>query len=145
MTWSELSLDDQVWCIPAQRSKSGKSRLVPLNDVALQVLKARADAGRQDYVFPGRDGGHLVNPTKAFKRVMARAGIADLKIHDLRRSAATLLINNGGSITQAQKLLGHSSSTLTATRYAFLAEAQVRDASQLVSNAISLACGLPAG
>lgn len=143
LTWSELSLDEQVWCIPAQRSKSGKSRLVPLNEVALQVLKARADAGKQEYVFPGRHGGHLVNPTKAFQRVLVRAGIADLKIHDLRRSAATLLINSGGSITQAQKLLGHSSSTLTATRYAFLAEAMVRDASQRVSSAISDACGLP--
>lgn len=144
MTWDEVSLDQQLWHIPALRSKNGKSRTVPLNDVALQVLKRRAASRRSDYVFPGRDSGPLNNPTKAFKRVLERAGIADLKIHDLRRSAATILINNGGNISQAQKLLGHSTSTLTATRYAFLAESQVRDASERVSNAIAKACGLPA-
>lgn len=145
MTWDEVSLPQAIWTIPASRSKNGKSRAVPLNELALQVLRNRLAVRRSQYVFPGRDSGPLNNPSKAFKRVMARAGIADLKIHDLRRSAATILINNGGNISQAQKLLGHSSSTLTATRYAFLAESQVRDASQRVSSAITEACGLPAG
>ena len=145
MTWDEVSLERETWTIPASRSKSGKSRTVPLNDVALQVLRNRLAQRRSEYVFPGRGSGPFNNPSKAFKRVLGRAGIADLKIHDLRRSAATILINNGGNISQAQKLLGHSSSTLTATRYAFLAESQVRDASQRVSNAIAEACSLPAG
>jgi integrase len=145
MTWGEVSLERETWTIPASRSKNGKSRTVPLNDVALQVLRNRLALQRSQYVFPGRDSGPFNNPSKAFKRVLERAGIVDLKIHDLRRSAATILVNNGGSIGQAQKLLGHSSSTLTATRYAFLAESQVRDASQRVSNAITEACGLPAG
>lgn len=145
MTWAEVSMERATWTIPASRSKNGKSRIVPLNEVALQVLRSRMENRRSEYVFPGRDSGPLNNPTKAFKRVLARAGIVDLKIHDLRRSAATILINNGGSISQAQKLLGHSSSTLTATRYAFLAESQVADGSRKISSAISEACGLPAG
>lgn len=145
MTWAEVSLEQATWTIPAHRSKNGKSRTVPLNDVALRVLRNRLAHRSSEYVFPGRDKGPCCNPNRAFKRVLERAGIVDLKIHDLRRSAATILINNGGNITQAQKLLGHSSSTLTATRYAFLAESQVRDASQRVSSAITEACGLPAG
>lgn len=145
MTWDEVSLQQEIWTIPASRSKNGKSRTVPLNELAMQVLRNRLAHRRSQYVFPGRDSGPFNNPSKAFKRVLERAGIVDLKIHDLRRSAATILINNGGNISQAQKLLGHSSSTLTATRYAFLAESQVRDASQRVSNAIAEACSLPAG
>lgn len=145
MTWNEVSLERETWTIPASRSKNGKSRIVPLNDVALQVLHKRLAQRRSEYVFPGRDSGPYNNPHKALKRVLERAGISDLKIHDLRRSAATILINNGGSISQAQKLLGHSTSTLTATRYAFLAESQVADGSRRISSAISEACGLPAG
>lgn len=143
--WEEMSLDQRIWQIPASRSKSGKSRTVPLSDIAMQVLLGRQTAGDSEYVFPGASKGHLVNPSKAFTRVLLRAGIGDLKIHDLRRSAATLLINNGGNISQAQKLLGHSSSTLTSTRYAFLAESQLRSASQLVADAVSLAGGLSGG
>lgn len=145
MTWDEVSLEREIWTIPAHRSKSGKSRTVPLNTLALQVLRSRMECRRSNYVFPGQHSGPFNNPSKAFKRVLERAGIADLKIHDLRRSAATILINNGGSISQAQKLLGHSSATLTATRYAFLAESQVADGSRRISSAISEACGLPAG
>jgi len=141
--WSEFSLDEGVWRIPVSRAKSGKSRVVPLNAVALQVLQARAEAGKGSYVFPGRPDRPLVNPTKCFNRVIARAGITDLKIHDLRRSAATLLINNGGSMIQAQTLLGHASSALTATRYAFLGDEMIRDSSKRLSSAIAEACGHP--
>lgn len=143
--WDEISLEHRIWQIPASRSKSGKSRTVPISDIAMQILQGRQAASDSEYVFPGAHQGHLVNPSKAFARVLARAGIADLKIHDLRRSAATLLINNGGNISQAQKLLGHSTSTLTATRYAFLAESHLRNASQLVADAVSSAGALPSG
>jgi integrase len=140
--WTEMSMEEGVWRIPASRAKSGKTRVVPLNEVALQVLKARAEARNGDYVFPGRPGRHLVNPAKAFKRVLARAGIVDCKIHDLRRSAATLLLNSGGSLEQARNMLGHASSTLTATRYAFLGDDLKRDSSARLSIAITEACGL---
>lgn len=145
VTWSEISLDQALWHIPAIRSKSKKSRTVPLNEVAMKVLENRALTRRNEYVFPGVHSERLMCVKRAFQRVLDRAGITNLKLHDLRRTAATLLINQGGSITQAQKLLGHSSSTLTATRYAFLAESQVADGSRKISSAISEACGLPAG
>ena len=141
MTWAEVGLEDQVWQIPAIRCKNGISRTVPLNEVALQVLARRPRLASNPHVFPGRAGGALVNPTKAFHRVLVRAGISDLKIHDLRRSAATLLLNNGGSMTEARDLLGHRSASITATRYAFLADGRVREASQRVSKVLSEAIG----
>lgn len=136
-TFAEFDLTERLWHIPASRSKSGKGRTVPLNDVAAGILNRRAAQGSSPYVFPGQASKHLVSPTKAFARVLKRAGISDLKIHDLRRSAATLLINSGGSMTEARDLLGHSSATMTATRYAFLADARVREASQRVGTALS--------
>lgn len=144
-TWAEISIAERLWRIPAARCKSGKARSVPLSDVALEVLKRRAEVKSGEYVFPGKDGGHLVNPTRAWKRIIARAGITDLKIHDLRRTSATLLINHGGSISQAQLLLGHSSSTLTATRYAFLGESQIRAGGDCLGGVLTDACNSSAG
>lgn len=138
-TRSEFVLEERVWRLPASRAKSGKSRAIPLNDVALEVVVRRLEASKGPFVFPGRDGKPLSNPTKAWKRCLQRAGIEDLKMHDLRRSAATLLLNHGGSMTQASNLLGHASTTMTATRYAFLADEQLVLASRKLGDVISAA------
>ena len=145
MKWSEVFVDEGVWRLPVVRAKSKKARVIPLNEVALQVLASRAVGGKGVYVFEGKNGKPLSNPTRAWKRVLSRAGITDLKMHDLRRSAATLLINQGGgNMTQASNLLGHApGSTLTATRYAFLGNDQLRDAAQRLSSVLSAASGQP--
>ena len=137
---SELFLEEGVWRLPSGRAKSGKSRVIPLNAIALQVLERRLAESTSQYVFPGKLGGHLVSPEKAWKRVLTKSGLNDLKIHDLRRSAATLILNDGGSMTQAGNLLGHApGSALTATRYAFLADQQLVDASQRLANVLATA------
>ena len=140
LTVEEIFIEEGVWRLPASRAKSGKSRVIPLNAIARQVLERRLTEGKSEYVFPGKLGGHLVSPEKAWKRVLMKAGINDLKIHDLRRSAATLILNQGGSMTQAGNLLGHApGSTLTATRYAFLADQQLVDASQRLAQVLAAA------
>lgn len=144
LTVGEIFIEEGFWRLPAGRAKSGKSRVIPLNAIARQVLERRLAESKSQYVFPGKLGGHLVSPEKAWKRVLNRAGIVDLKIHDLRRSAATLILNEGGSMTQAGTLLGHApGSTLTATRYAFLADQQLIDASQRLASVLAQA-GAPA-
>lgn len=138
--WSEFFLEEGVWRLPASRTKTSRLRVIPLNEIALQVLARRRAATDGEFVFPGQTGKSLGNPTKAWHRTLERAGISDLKMHDLRRSAATLLLNHGGSMTQAGNLLGHApGSTLTATRYAFLGDDQMRDASMRLSLVISAA------
>jgi len=145
--WSEISFENRLWLLPPERAKSGKARVIPLNDVALQVLQTRREATSGEFVFPGRRGGHLVNPMKVWESIKKRAGISDLHIHDLRRSAATLLLNDGGSMVQARDLLGHASSTLTATRYAFLADAQLVSAADRLGAVLANVGGasVPAG
>ena len=139
-TFSEFQLEEGVWRLPANRTKTSRMRVIPLNEIALTVLARRRAETDGEFVFPGQPGKPLGNPTKAWHRTVARAGLSDLKIHDLRRSAATLLLNQGGSMTQAGNLLGHApGSTLTATRYAFLGDEQMRDASRRLSSVISAA------
>ncbi len=137
LTAGEVFLEENVWRLPASRAKTGKSRVIPLNVIALQVLERRLAGSKSQYVFPGKRGGHLVSPEKAWKRVLARAGIVDLKIHDLRRSAATLILNEGGSMTQAGNLLGHApGSGITERRYAFLGDPLLIDASQRLASVL---------
>lgn len=146
LTWQEISLAERVWRIPASRSKNGRSRIVPLNDVAMEVLEQRPSTPGNDYVFPGKAGKHLVNPTKAFRRVLERAAIRDMKIHDLRRSTACLVLNsNGGNMAEAQHLLGHQNIAITGSRYAFLADSRAREASQRLSKVLSEARGQASG
>lgn len=141
-TWSEMHTEEALWQLPAQRTKTGKARVIPLNSVAMDVLASRKAAQNGEYIFQHTDGKPLANPRRAWFRILERAGIVDLRIHDLRRSAATLILNSGGSMTQAGTLLGHApGSQLTATRYAFLADQQVVSASQILANVIDAASG----
>ena len=142
MKFAEVEMQERIWRIPASRSKNGRSRIVPLNDVAMEGLERRAKISGSEYVFPGKTGKHLVNPTKAFRRILDRAAIGDLTIHDLRRSAATLILNSGqGSVTEAQHSLGHRHGSITEARYAFLSDNRVREASQRLAAVLSEARG----
>ena len=54
--WSEFDFEEGVWTIPAERMKSARPHLIPLNAIALAVLKRRWEERRGDAVFPGKSG-----------------------------------------------------------------------------------------
>jgi integrase len=83
------------------------------------------DEGR---VFPGSAGGPLGATTirKALTAALEQAGLPYIRIHDLRHSAATMLLADGGSLLDVQELLGHSTITLTANTYAHVLDGQRR-------------------
>jgi integrase len=135
--WDAIDLDKGQWFLP--HTKSGKSRFVLLNDGAIELLRQRDRPAGHVYVFPGKNVGEAIcNPYKGFKRVLKRAGINDLRIHDLRHSFASLAINNGATLYEVQHLLGHSDSK-TSTRYAHMASDNLRKASAQVSAVIAKA------
>lgn len=68
-----------------------------------------------------------------------RVGLADVRIHDLRHTFASLLVNNGHSLYAVQKLLGHSDPRTT-MRYAHLGEASLVAAAQTVSGYLAQLC-----
>lgn len=147
LPWNELNLGEQTWRIPEYRAKSKRSRVIPLGLVAMEILERRPKIPGNPYVFPGKVPGQpLVNPTKAFRRVLANAAISDFTIHDLRRTAATLLLNNASaSVEQCRLLLGHQSGSMTVSRYAFLSQDRVREASHGLSAVLSEAMRPEAG
>ena len=143
MTWTEINLDRATWTIPGSKAKAKDNITVPLTTAAIDVLQARAEAtGAQGWVFPGSGAtGHLVEPKKGWQRLLQRAGIDDLRIHDLRRSLASFQIDAGVSLAVIGKGLGHHSQQTTAV-YARLAQDPVADAWQKGTDAILVAAGV---
>lgn len=84
----------------------------------------REQAGLQwienDIVFSTRTGGFISvqHLRRAFKEMLSNANLPIIRFHDLRHSAATILVGMGVHMKQIQKLLGHSSITITMDRYA---------------------------
>ncbi|MHB8851421.1 MAG: tyrosine-type recombinase/integrase, partial [Acidithiobacillus ferriphilus] len=108
MTWQEIHLERRTWTIPGPKAKAKDNIVVPLTDAAIKVLQPRAEAtGAQGWVFPGSGAtGHLVEPKKGWQRILQRAGIEDLRLHDLRRSLASFQIDAGVSLAVIGKGLG---------------------------------------
>ena len=86
MPWSIINLQTKMIYIPKGFSKSGRRRKVPISEAALGILRAlpRYDHGRLFDVQPG-------SVTQAFERAAERAGIEDIRIHDLRHEAISRL------------------------------------------------------
>lgn len=125
--WEFADLERGTLFLPD--TKSGKSRTVILNPDALALLQEQPRQAGKPYVFPGKvTGKPLNNPIKGFHRILAAAGIENLRIHDLRHSFASLAVNSGATLYQVQHLLGHASSQTT-QRYAHLADSTLREAS----------------
>jgi integrase len=135
--WSEVDLEQGS--VRLLHTKSGCSRTVALNSLAhelLQKIKQEADPGRP-WVFPARVGvGHMVGPRKPLALAMLRAGIIDLRPHDLRRSFASLAVNAGVDIYQIKDLLGHSDVAVTQRAYAHLQQKTLRSASDVVAKTL---------
>ena len=92
--------------------------------------------------FPVRAGpGHLAEPKKGWQRILARAAIADLRIHDLRRTLGSWQAKQGASLAIIGKSLSHKNQNTTAI-YARLDLDPVRDSVNTATTAMMAAGGL---
>jgi len=100
-----------------------------LTDIDLAILKKRMVTAPGEYVFPGANGqGHLADPKRAWARVLKRAKITDLRLHDLRRSMASWMANSGANASLIQGALNHKDIKTTMLVYAHTAKNVERDA-----------------
>lgn len=145
MRWDQISLDQHTWRIPV--TKNGRPVIVPLVPVALNLLATlRNEHPNSDWVFPAPKSrtGHYVEPRKAWERVVARAGIEGVRIHDLRRTMGSWQAITGASLPIIGKSLGHQSQQATAI-YARLDLDPVRAAMAKATDAMMGANGLGKG
>jgi integrase len=123
LRWEQIDYDRRLWTVPL--SKSGKPRHIPLSDGALRLLEQAKDITARRgasgaFAFPNlRTGERLKDITHAWDTARKAAGLPDVRLHDLRHSYASALVNEGRSIYEVQKLLGHAN-IATTERYAHL-------------------------
>jgi integrase len=140
--WEYVNWDRRTLLVPL--SKSGKPRAIALNAQALALLRAlpRTD---NPYIFPspvnGKPSASLFFP---WDRIRKRAGLADVRLHDLRHSYASFLVNQGISLYVVQGLLGHAHSRTT-QRYAHLSQETLLDAAERVGEVVGGGNPRPAG
>jgi integrase len=135
-TWQQFDRESRVWRIPASNSKSKRVRSVPLNDSALEVLKALDTEGEFEHLFINRRTKKpLGTIMKVWSRLRKQAGLEHLRIHDLRHMYASFLVNSGRTLYEVQQILGHSDPSVT-QRYAHLSSKSLQDAANCASKAI---------
>jgi integrase len=135
--WEYLDWEKRTLLVPI--SKSGKPRIIALNGVALELLRAIRTGNESLYIFPSPVTGQP-SPSLHFpwQRIRVRAGLADLRLHDLRHSFASFLVNKGISLYVVQGLLGHANARYT-QRYAHLTADTLRDAAEAVGSVVDAA------
>jgi integrase len=103
MTWNEI--DGSTWTLPAARNKVKEELVRPLSGAAMAILAALPRIGR--YVFTV-DGGKLISGFGGRKeRLDSDAGGNSWRVHDLRRTARSLLSRAGVPTDHAERCLGH--------------------------------------
>jgi len=141
MRWDQIDISSGVWRIPSEHSKNKQPITVPLVPEAVAILQERLSFCAGEWVFPGTGKtGHMVEPKKAWRRVLDRAGIDDLRIHDLRRTLGSWQARQGASLAIIGKSLGHKSQQATAI-YARLDLDPVRQSVESATAAMLEAAG----
>jgi integrase len=133
--WVDIDWQRKSWRIP--KTKSGKIRHVPLSSGSMDVLdKLKATFKLklidQIYIFENPTTGlPYVSFFYSWDNARRRAGLKDFRIHDLRHSFASCLVNAGQSLYKVQELLGHAD-IKTTSRYAHLSRKRLVAAVEIV-------------
>jgi integrase len=115
-SWEEIDLARAWWTIPASRSKNNLAHRVPLSPPAIKVLKElKKGIGESTWVFPStrKTGPHIAHAQKAIERIVERSKV-EFRGHDLRRTAASLMVGAGVPRLVVSKILNHVESGVTA-------------------------------
>ena len=128
MRWEDLNFHEgsETWRVPNPKSK--KPYTVQLIPQVVQILQQRRASSLGPWVFPGAGKtGHLTGFKHSWKAFLNRAGIANFRIHDLRRTLGSWLASRNASLQVIGATLGHQSSAVTAV-YSRLRPDTIRDA-----------------
>jgi integrase len=133
--WEHVLWKERKLLVPL--SKSGKPRWIALSTSAMSLLDSFPKLAGCEYIFPssitGRPCPSLWFP---WRRIRSRAGLEDVRLHDLRHSFASFLVNEGVSLYVVQALLGHANARTT-QRYAHLASDTLTDATEIVDGIVA--------
>lgn len=132
--WRDFDLARRLWRIPT--TKSGKARFVPLSDGAIDLLSSLPRLEGNPYTFPHSvKGMPYISIFYAWNKARRQAGLADVRLHDLRHTHASFLVNAGRTLYEVQHILGHTQVSTT-QRYAHLSPDTLLDAVNSVNKTL---------
>ncbi len=135
LRWEWLELENNLITLPQTNTKSKKTRRIPINLVVRKILLERKiQSCGNEFVFPRTKGqiSHLTWLKHSFKTACKKAGVKNLRFHDLRHTAATRAVEFGIPLDAIKKLLGHSTIKVT-ERYSH-PESSVQEAVEMLAN-----------
>jgi integrase len=136
LRWTEIDAARQ--CIVLKKHKGGdkQAKDIHLSDEAIAIIAAMPQLKGNPWVFPADSkSGHLTTLQSAWDDLIAEAGVARYRRHDLRHSFVSRAINSGVSLYVAGKLVGHRQATTT-QRYAHLEADAAKAAMEKIAGAI---------
>jgi integrase len=146
LEWSDVDFVHGTLTIPD--TKNGTKQELAMGGHEISILAARKARQERDgcderFVFPGSGKtGHLMDLKKSWTSFRNRAGLADVTIHDLRRSLGASMANANVNIALVKAALHHKDMKTTINVYARTQNEAVRDARELVHNVWLQGAGL---
>ena len=136
---------DGLWTLPAGRSKTKSEVCRPLSQAAQAILAARPSVEDSPWVFSSTGHGSLMNFSRAKSQLDAASGVTGWRLHDLRRTARSLMSRAGVNPDVAERCLGHALSGIRATydRHQYIDE--MRHAFETLAAQIELIINPPRG
>ena len=144
--WSEVAVGDEFPYIYTAKTKNGRPKRLPLPGLAVYALRQLPSYGKHEYLFPAKPNvrfkdvekfsrPHAWDLGKRFKRICTKAKVLDLRIHDLRHFATTMLFIEGVADAIIRKMTGHRSDELE--RYKHLSPAFKQQTVELIAGQLS--------
>jgi integrase len=163
LRWKDVNLDRSVLAVTGSlqgqsRStlsiatpKSGKSRSVALGTVAVTALREHRKSQAQQQLLVGGEWrdlglvfatefGDFLSPTTlrlALRRTLTRANLPTIRFHDLRHSAATIMLSRDVHPKMASEMLGHSTIAITLDLYSHVTANMQRQAADAIDAALA--------
>ena len=132
--WQRIDLAERA--IHLWRSKVENETVLYMTDRVFEVLSRRLTTKAGPYVFSNRDGEARGYCTQSIRKAILRAGLQNCRVHTLRHTLASRLIQNGMSVYEVREILGHSD-IKTTMRYAHLESRQVTSKARDVINPLN--------
>lgn len=132
--WEEVDFDNNSLCL--SQSKTGQ-KIIILTPQAMDIFTTLKLKASGEYIFPGRDDDKPTQAVpKVWLKVRKKAGLDDVRLHDLRHTVASIAVSSGLALPIVGAMLGHKTPSTTA-RYAHLADDPVRRGQEQVANEIA--------